>query len=233
MKQLSRKELKTDHFVEEVEHGVEYVSSHKKPFVWGGIAGVVLLVGAIGAYFFMQSGKATRQEALSKAYAVLEAPFGPPAQPGAPAPAYATMSARDAAANKAFAEVAAKYPSSEEGYIAKYFMGTQAANQANWGEAEKLLKEVGDKASKETASMAKYALSQVYLAQNKSSDAEKLLRQLMDNPTNTVSKEQAQLSLGRLLVKSNAAEAKKLLEPLKAGTSAVSRAAIAAQAEIK
>ena len=81
--------------------------------------------------------------------------------------------------------------------------------------------------------MAKYALSQVYLAQNKSADAEKVLRQLMDNPTNAVSKEQAQLSLGRLLAKSNGAEAKKLLEPLKAGTSAVSRAAIAAQAEIK
>ena len=37
MNKLSRKELKTDHFIEEVGHSVEYVSSHRKPFVWAGI----------------------------------------------------------------------------------------------------------------------------------------------------------------------------------------------------
>jgi hypothetical protein len=232
MNKLSRKELKTDHFVEEVQHSVEYVSSHRKPFVWAGIAGVVALVAGLGVYLFLQSGKAKRQEALGKAYAIQQSTFGASA-PGAPPAAYPTAALRDAAAQKSFSEVAAQYPTSEEGLIAKYFLAGQAANQAKWAEAEKLFKEVSDSASKETASLAKFGLSQVYAAQNKTADAEKLLRALADNPTTVVSKDQAQLSLARVLVKSNPTEAKKLLETLKAGPSAVSRAALTAQAEIK
>ncbi len=232
MNKLSRKELKTDQFVEEVQHGVQYVASHRRPFVWAGIGAAVLLVAALGVYFFLQSGKAKRQEALGKAYAIQQAQFGP-SVPGGPPTQYPTASVRDAAAHKVFSEVALQYPNSEEGRIAKYFMAGFAANQAKWPEAEKLFQEVADSASKETASLAKFGLSQVYAAQNKTAEAEKLLRALADNPTSVVSKEQAQLSLARVLAKSNPAEANKLLETLKSGPSAVSRAALTAQAEMK
>jgi len=232
MNKLSRKELKTDHFIEEVGHSVEYVSSHRKPFVWAGIGAVVLLVAGLGVYLFLQSGKAKRQEALGKAYAIQHATFGP-SVPGGPPSSYPTASVRDAAAQKVFGEVAAQYPNSEEGLIAKYFMAGYAANQSKWPDAEKLFQEVGNNASKETASLARFDLSQVYAAQNKTAEAEKLLRTLADNPTSVVSKDQAQLSLARVLAKSNPAEAKKLLETLKAGPSAVSRAALSAQAEMK
>ena len=89
------------------------------------------------------------------------------------------------------------------------------------------------KARRDCWKLARFGLSQVYAAQNKTAEAEKLLRTLADNPTSVVSKDQAQLSLARVLAKSNPAEAKKLLETLKAGPSAVSRAALSAQAEMK
>lgn len=224
MDKLTRKELKADHLVEEVEHGVEYVAEHKSQFVKWGIAVAVVLAVAGGIYGYLQTQKSSRMELLSKAYMIQDAPVGPPQ--GEYKPPYATNAERDVAAVKAFTEVAAKYGSSEEGYIAKYFLGTHAADQAKWADAEKNFKEVADSASAGIASLAKLALAQVYAVQSKNADAEKLLRSIIDKPTEMVSKEQAQLTLGRLLLKSNPAEAKKLLEPLRTGSPAVSRAAL-------
>lgn len=231
MKKLTRKELKTDHFVEEVEHGVEYVAGHKKQFVYYGVAAAVLLIVGLGVYLFMQSKKAARQEALNKAYSIQMAPFGPPNPQQGFTPPYPTQAARDVAATKAFAEVSAAYPTSEEGLTAKYFMGTQAANEAKWSEAEKLLNEVAGNANAETASLAQFSLAQVYAAQNKTADAEKILRALADKPTTLVSKEQAQITLGRLLMKSKPAEGRKLLESLRTASSAASRSAVGALGE--
>jgi predicted negative regulator of RcsB-dependent stress response len=224
MDRLSRKELKTDHFVEEVEHGVEYVAGHRKQFaIWGGAAVVVLLAGG-GVYYFMNSQQAVRAEALGKALAVQAAPFGP-AQ-GDVKPEYPTESARDQAAAKVFQEVITKYGSSEQGQTAKYFLGAHAANEAKWSEAEKLLKEASSGGSADVSSLAKLSLAQVFAAQSKPAEAEALLRDLVAKPTRFVSKDQASLELGRLLKTSKPAEGKKLLEDLRAGRGPVSKAAI-------
>lgn len=230
MNRLSRKELKTDHFVEEVTHGVDYVSHHKSQIVKIAIAGAVALALIAGGFFYFQTQRSARQDLLAKAYSVKDATFGP-AQNGAPPSTYPSQAARDQAANKAFAEVAAKDPSSEEGATAKYFMGAYAANEAKWAEAEKLFKEAADSGKGEVVSLAQYSLAQVYIAQNKNADAEKLLKTLVDSPGLLVSKEQAQLTLGRLQLRTSPAEGKKLLESLRTASSAVSRAAVAALGE--
>jgi predicted negative regulator of RcsB-dependent stress response len=229
MNRLTRRELKTDQFVAEVEHGVEYVAGHRKQLlVGGGIAAVLLLIG-LGVYFWMSSQKSARMSLLAKAYTVLDSPTGQPQ--GDFKPPYATTAERDAVAAKAFQEVMTKYPNSEEGRIAKYFLASQAANQAKWGEAEKQLQDLASSADESTASLAKLQLAQVYSAQNKIGDAEKLLRELIAKPTVMVSKEQATITLGRLLMPTKPAEARKLLEPLRTERSAVSRAAVAALGE--
>ncbi|MCX6592402.1 MAG: tetratricopeptide repeat protein [Acidobacteria bacterium] len=232
MDKLTRKELKTDHFVEEIGHGVDFVADHRKQMtLYGVIAAAVLLIGG-GGYYYMQTQKAARQELLSKAYLIQAAQAGP-AQPGM-TPPYATEADKERAAGKAFADVVAKYGSSDEGLVAKYFLGVQAANAAKWTEAEKYLKEVGDGGQADVSSTAKLALAQVYAAQNKVADAEAIYRGLMDKPTAFVSKEQAAIALGRLLSPTKPAEAKKLLEPLRADkASAVSRAAINALGDVK
>ncbi len=226
MDKLTRKDLKTDHFVEEVGQGVEYVGSHKSQFVRLGIIAAVVIACIGGFLAYQQSQKASRLEALNKAYMVQNTPFGP-AQDGS-TPKFATEAERDQAASKAFGEVVEKYGSSDEGHIARYFMGTIAAKDAKWTESERNLVEVANNASSEISSLAKFALAQVYAAQDKDADAEKQLRQLVDKPTDFVSKDQATLSLGRLLMKSKPEEAKKLLEPLRTASPAVSRAAIIA-----
>ena len=222
----TRKELKTDHFVEEVGHGFEFLTRHKKETLR--ILAVVLVgVAAVsGGYAWHQAQRSTRMELLSKAYLVQAAPFGQPSPDHTPP--YVTAAERDRAAQKIFEEVVNKYPNSEEAQIAQYFLGSYAANSANWTEAEKRLQAAATKGSANTASLAKFLLAQVYAAQNRTAEAEKLLRQLIDKPTIVVSKEQASLTLGRLLLATNPTEAKKLLEPLRGGKPAISRAAVAA-----
>ncbi len=232
MDKLTRKELKTDHFVEEIGHGVDFLAGHRKQMgLYGIIAAAVVLLGA-GGYYYMQTQKASRQELLAKAYLVQAAQAGPSQQPGV-TPPYATEADKERAAGKAFAEVVAKYGSSDEGQVAKYFLGVQAANGAKWADAEKFLKEVADGGQAEIASSAKMALAQVFAAQNKMSEAEAVYRGLIDKPSAFVSKEQAQIALGRLLTPNKPAEAKKLLEPLRSDRAAVSRAAINALGDVK
>ncbi len=226
MDSQTRKELKTDHFVEEVGHGFDFLAAHKQQTVRIGIAVLVVAALGIGGYSWLESQRGARMELLSKAYLVQSSPVGP-ASPEA-TPPFTSIAERDKAARKAFEEVRTKYPKSEEAWIAQYFLGTYAASDANWSEAEKHLKEVGSSAGANTASLANFALAQIYAAQNRIADAEKLLRQLIEKPTPVVSKEQASLTLGRMLLKTNSVEAKKLLEPLRGGKPVISRAAVAA-----
>lgn len=224
MDKLHRRELKSDHFVEEVGHSVEYVAEHKQQFVRYGVIAVVVLLLAGGGYFYVSKQRAERAAALFKAMTIQEAQFGPPQQGFTPE--YATKAARDLAAAKAFQEVVAKHGSSDEGMTAKYFLGVMAASDAKWSEAEKLLQEASGSGSDAVKSLAKFSLAQVYAAQNRVADAEKLLKDLAANPTAYVSKEQADIALGKLLMASKPAEAKKLLEPLRTSRPAVSRAAV-------
>jgi predicted negative regulator of RcsB-dependent stress response len=222
----TRKELKTDHFVEEVGHGFEFLALHRRQTILiGGIVAAILAIAG-GFYAWTQSQRQVRMDLLSKAYLVQGSPVGPTTPDSSPA--FPTVALRDQAAVKAFQDVVNKYPNTEEGRIAKYFLGTFAANEAKWSEAEKLLKEVGSSASANTASLANYALAQIYAAQNKIPEAEKLLRPLIDKPTTLISKEQASLTLGRMLLPTRREDAKKILEPLRGGQPAISRAAVAA-----
>lgn len=229
MDKVTRKELKTDHLVEEVGHGVDYVSSHRPQVIRAAILLAIAALAGGGFWYYQQTQKNARLDLLTKAYLIQDSPAGPPQ--GDLAPAYATEAERTLAASKAFQAVNDKYPGSNEGLIAQYFLGLQAAKDAKWPDAEKRLQEVAAKGNADLASLARFSLAQVYAGQNKLPDAEKILRELMDKPTIMVSKEQAQVTLARILMASRPEEAKKLLEPLRTARSAVSRAAVSALGE--
>jgi lipopolysaccharide biosynthesis regulator YciM len=183
---------------------------------------VLIAILAFFAYRRQQQG--VRQEALTSALEIQQAVVGPP--PNEFIKAYPTEQAKDEAASKAFADIAAKYSGSEEGIIAEYYLGTIAADQGKLPEAEKWLKEVVDSGNANYASLAKLTLADVYKAQGKLSDGESVLRSLMAKPTDFVSKEQATIALADLLATSKPAEARKLLEPLRTERSAISQVAI-------
>ena len=120
----------------------------------------------------------------------------------------------------------------DEGQIAKFYLGTYYVDHGNNTEAEKYFKEAADGGDKAFASQAKFSLADLYAANGRRADAEKLLRELMNNPTVMVSKEQAQIELARVLATSNPGDARKLLEPLRTQGGGVGRIALSALAEI-
>lgn len=230
MDRLTRKELKTDKFALEVGHGLEYVSEHRSQVVrWGGIAAAALALILI-IYAIVSYRAGVRDEALRNALQIQDATVGQPSPSGAPT--YATADQKEAALKKSLTEVADKYSGSQQGAVARYYLGTMAADKGDMATAEKSFREVVDHANSNYASLAKLSLAPILAAQNKAADGERLLRSLISSPTSFVSKDQATIALARYLAQSNPTEARKLLEPLRTERSTVSRAALSALSEI-
>lgn len=230
MAALTRKDLKTDRFAQEVGHTVEYVGEHRAQIVRYGLIALALMVVIAGIYFYRQRQHTERQQELATAIRVQEAPLGG-GTPGTPL-SFPTQQAKDEAALKAFSDISEKYSGTNEGYIATYFRGSILADQGKLPEAEKLFRQVADEANRNNASLAKLSLAQLYFATNRNQEAEKILRDLMANPTDYVSREQATFSLARGIMGTNPAEARKLLDPLRSSRGAVSQAAIQLYAEL-
>jgi predicted negative regulator of RcsB-dependent stress response len=229
---ITRKDLKTDKFAQEVTHTVEYVGVHRKQFVRIGAIAVVAVVAAIAFWTYRERNRVQRQDELAETMRVMEGTVGQPS-PSPQIPSFSTQADKDKAATKSFSDFIAKYPGSDEAYVVKYYLAILASDGGKLPEAEKNLQDVASNGPSAIASLAKYSLAQIYQAENKKADAEKLMRSLIDKPTPLVAKEQAEITLARMLAESNPAEARKLLEPLRTSSrSPVSRTAIAALAEV-
>jgi len=225
MDRQTRKELKTDKFTEGVGTGFEFLSEHRSQATRWGLIGVavVVLVGGIWAY---RSHQATvRTEALAKALQIDDASIGPPQPPHLSFP---TVGDRDKARLAAFSDVAAKYPGTQEGAIAKLAVASAQSDGGQIDDAVKTFQSIADSSPAPYDSVGKLSLAQIYTSQGKTDEAEKLLRQLVDKPSVFVSKEQATLALAQAIAKKNPTEARKLLTELSASPrSVVSRAAVA------
>jgi predicted negative regulator of RcsB-dependent stress response len=227
---LTRKELKSDRFALEVQHSIQVVSEHRQQLTrWGTVVGVVAIL-VIAVVLYRNHEHTVRQEALHGAQQLQNATIGPQANEFSVS--FPTPAERDKAVNKAFTELAAKYPGTDEGQIAEFFLGTNAADQGKLAEAEKRLKEVADSSTPYSA-LAKVSLAQVYAAEGKLPDAEKLLQSLIDHPTPLVSKEAATIVLAELIQSKDPQRARKLLEPLRSNPrSSISRVAISALSDM-
>lgn len=229
MDRLTRKELKSDKFAQEVGVTVDFLTAHKQEVIRYGGAALAIIVLLTATYFYRKHQHIVRQQALAAAIELQETNVGP--SPGGQ-PSFPTQDAKDKAVIKAFGDLAAKYAGSDEGAVAEYFLGVIAADKGNLTEAQKHFQEAADSASADYASLAKMSLAQIAEAQGRVADGEKLIQSVIDHPTNLVSKEQAQVALGQLLASTKPDEARKLLEPLRSARGPISRAALATLGQI-
>jgi predicted negative regulator of RcsB-dependent stress response len=227
---LTRHELKTDKFVEEVGQTVHFLEEHRQAVIrYGSIVLAVLIVAGAG-YAWMRAKKAERQSALAAVLETYNAPVMDP--PPAEFKAFRTEQEKNDAIVKGCNELIQKYAGSDEAAVASYLLGAHAADQGDLAAAERYLKEAADDASREYASLAKFSLAQLYTLQNRTSDAERLLRELAQKPTTLVTKEQAELELARVLMKTRPEEARKLVAPLVNRPGAVGRISATLLAQI-
>lgn len=211
MDRLTRHELKTDKFVEEVGQTVHFLEEHRQAVIrYGSIALAILILAGAG-YAWMRAKKAERQSALAAVLETYNAPVIDP--PPAEFKAFRTEQEKNEAIVKGCNELIRKYAGSDEAAIATYLLGANAADQGDLASAERYLKEAADRASREYASLAKLSLAQLYELQGRSGEAEKLLRELAAEPTVLVTKEQAELELARVLIRTRPEEARKLVTP--------------------
>lgn len=230
MARITRKELKTDKFALEVEQTVDFFEEHRQDLVrYGGIA-LAVAVLIVGYTFYSRHQHAKREAALYHAIQVEEAPVGPP-MPGQNIN-FPTQEAKDQVALKEFSDVYSAWPSSSEGEIAQYYIGSIYADEGKLAQAEKSFKEVAEKGNAQYASLAKLSLAQIYFADGRDSQGQAVLQELIDHPTIFVSKPQAQITLARFLMLKNPAEARKLLEPLRTQVGAVGQTALTLYAQL-
>lgn len=231
MDRLTRKELKTDRFALEVQHSVEYVSEHRRQLVqWGAVAVVVVLL-IVGVFVYRNYQASVRQEKLAAAMLIMNATIGP--APSEFVLAFPTQADRDKAFDKAFTELATKYPGTDEGDLAEFYLGTHAADAGHTDEAAKHYKVVADSGSGPYPSLAKLSLAQIYASQNKLADGKKLIQSVIDHPSELVSKEQAIIAMAELIAPTDPAGARKMLEPLRGfPRSSISRAALNALSDL-
>jgi hypothetical protein len=225
---LTRHELKEqlqhDQFTDAVSNVVGYTASHRRSLTqWGIAAGVVLLLGC-GIWWYMSYQRSLRQQDLSAALSLMDAPVGPPNDY---AKTYATEDAKQQALIQALSGVVKKDAGSHEGQIAQYYLGTLKARTNDAKGAEADLRAVAD-SSGETSPLAKVALAQLYAGQNKLAEAQGLLRSIVNSPTNLVSKPQAQILLAQLAQPTDPKQAKTVLQSIEKTDrqrAAISRAA--------
>jgi predicted negative regulator of RcsB-dependent stress response len=222
---LTRKELKSDKFALEVQHSVEYVSLHRRQMVQWAVPVVAVVLIVIGIFWYRNYQHTVRQEALHATMLIQNSTIGPSQSDYVVS--FPTADARKTAVVKAWTDFAAKYPGTEEGGIAEFFLGTNASDAGNLPEAVKHFKAAIDSSSAPYASEAKLALAQVYAAQGKVNDGVQLIQSVIDRPTVLVSKDAAILAMADLIKTSDPQRARKLVDPLRTSTrSAVSKAAI-------
>ncbi len=225
MDRITRKELKTDSFAQELGLTVTFFEEHRKEIARYGaiVAGVAVLIA--GYVVYQRHQHQARQLELGKAIAIQEAPVGGQSARGDLV--FPTEDAKNAASSKAFGDLAKQYAGTDEGEIAQYYLASMQADNGNMVTAEKGFKEVAEKGDAAYASLARLSLAQLYLSDGRGAQAETELRNLMEHPTIFVSKEQATLVLTQYLITKDPNQARKLLEPLRVSpVDAVRNAAI-------
>jgi hypothetical protein len=227
-----KKVVKNDEFKQQVWHSIDFVKDHTDEVKkYGGIALAVLVVAA-GVYFYINHQADAREEGLAQALRVDQATVGSNTQ--AANLHFDTQEEKDKATEKAFREVAGKYPGTQEGAIAMINLGQAAVDRGNLPEGEKDFKNVVDYAPEAYASQAALTLAQLYDIEGKSAEAEKLLDNLIKHPSVTVSKDEAELAMAKVIAKTDSAKAQKILQDLQAHAqrTAISKAAVSAMADI-
>jgi predicted negative regulator of RcsB-dependent stress response len=216
---ITRKELKSDKFAQEVGLTVTFFEEHQKDVVRYGGIGVAVALLIAGFVIYHKHEHAARQEDLAQAIRIQETPVATAAVGGQQT--YQTQDAKDQASLKAFGDILSKYSGSQEAQIAQYYIGSIRADEGKMADAEKNFSEVANHGDKDYASLAKVALAEIYFADGRNKQGEDILKDLMDHPTVFVSKDQASLSLARHYLGRNNAEARKLLGPIRDSKSEV------------
>jgi predicted negative regulator of RcsB-dependent stress response len=214
---ISRKELKSDAFRETIEHGAEAVISHQQLTTWILVA-VIVVAGSILAWRLYSQHQ---NVAASADFAAAMDVFGarvitagqPPAQPGETT--FPDEQTKYAAAANKFGALAAKYPHTNDGVLAKYFAAISYVHANKNDDAKRLFTELATEKDPNLAALGTYQLAQLDEQTGQGDTAAKLYQQLIDHPAVMVPKSVAMLALAEHYSQSDPTAAAKIFNQIK------------------
>lgn len=220
MARFRRKDLKRDRFVEEVGERVEYFSAHRKQFVGGGVAVLVLLVGGVAYGGYARQRGIDSQAALLKATTLFGGVVTTESVPGIKT--FATEAERVEEVTRALDSVSLDYSGSAAATGAAYYLGLLDREQGNATEAKAHFETATRGKGSEYPALARLALGSMLLAEGDAEAARGHFQQIADNPTRTVPKERASIEVARTLVVSDPERAREILSEIQASNSPAS-----------
>jgi hypothetical protein len=201
---ISRKELKQDKFRESLEHGAEAVISHRQfsAVLIGLVAAIVL--GTFGWRMYAERQNVKAGAELDEAMKIYLTRAHAPIEPGEPGElTYADDNVKLQDAERKFDDVAARYPRTNAGLLARYYGALCLEELNRFNEALEGLRKIESGSDKELAGLARYQMAVAYARSGKPDESIKLLRQMAEHPTVLVPKPMVLLELGAQLRRSN------------------------------
>jgi predicted negative regulator of RcsB-dependent stress response len=211
----TRQELKQDRFAETAADAMHWTVAHRAKLVSGGIAIAIVLIVALGGFWYYRHVETTATAELGHALMIYNAPVRLPGTPPDPQQiSFASVQERAMAASNEFNKIASSYGFTRPGKYAKYFAGLAAMDLGNYKVAEEQLKYTAGVRDEEISSLSKLAMAAVYRDTGRDADAAKEYNELIAHPTVSVPKGTAQLQLADMYSSKNPAEAKKIYEQI-------------------
>jgi len=210
---ISRRDLKTDEVRDTFERGAEAVLSHQQLTLYLLIAAVVVAVGVFGWRTFSERQTVKAFAAYDDAMKIFEAPVGAPGPPGEPA--YTDKIKKYTDAEQKFSDLAAKYPHTRAGELARYYIALSFEKLDKNAEAKAALQGLTGSSDEEVAAMARFELAGLEDRTGAGDDAVKLYQQLIDKPTVLVPKPVVMLALADHYAPKDPAQAVKLYTQIK------------------
>ena len=220
MARFRRKDLKRDRFVEEVSERVEYFSAHRKQFIGGGVAAVVLLVGSVGYGGYVRQKRVNSQAALLTATTLYGGVVTTESLPGVKT--FATENDRVEQVTRALDKVILDYAGTAAATGADYYSGLLDREQGNTTEARAHFEAAMRGKGSEYPALARLALGGMLLDEGDLEAAREHFQQIVDNPTRTIPKERASIEVARTLMQSDPEGARAMLSEIQAENSPAS-----------
>lgn len=214
MARIRRKDLKRDRFVEEVTHQVEYVSGHRKQFIAGGVALVVLLVGGTGYWSYARQRSINSNAALQEAINLFHGVVSVEARPGLKT--FATEIERIDTVTRALDAILLDYSGTAAAAGASFYSGLLDREEENLAEAEAHFEQAVRGSGSEYPTLARLALGTLLFERGDAEAAREHFRAVVENPSRTVSKDRATIEYARTFIESDPQQARDLLNEIQA-----------------
>ena len=213
---ISRKELKQDKVRETFEHGAEAVLSHTRLASIAVLALILAASGYLGWKFYSDRQTAQAQVALDEAMKIFNSPIATPGQPVLPGETtYPTEEKRAEAAQPKLAAVAAQWPRTNPGKLARYYSALALMDLEKLNQASEELKKLDAGSDKELAALAKFQMALIDERTGKKDEAIKTLQALSTAGSVLVPKPMVLLELAGIYSQTDPKQATTLYQQLK------------------